>query len=189
MVTIDLMRHGEPEGGKRFRGHSVDDPLTEKGWNQMREAVKNHDKWDAIVSSPLVRCLDFAQEVAEQHGCQCDVIDDLKEVGFGIWEGKSRAIVRAMHAKEYALFYANPERNTPPEAEQLGVFYRRVLSAIKEIKQNYDDQHILLVAHAGVIRAILAQTLETPINVMYNMEITNASLIRIELGEKNKVFF
>ncbi|MHB1590203.1 MAG: histidine phosphatase family protein [Sulfuricella sp.] len=37
-TTIDLIRHGEPVGGRRYRGRT-DDPLSEKGWNQMWTAV------------------------------------------------------------------------------------------------------------------------------------------------------
>ena len=43
-TIIDLIRHGEPEGGRAFRGHSIDDPLSEKGWQQM---------WDVLAKSPL----------------------------------------------------------------------------------------------------------------------------------------
>ena len=188
MVTIDLMRHGEPQGGKRYRGNAIDDPLSEKGWQQMREAVHSGVEWDAVLSSPLLRCVEFANEVAQQQDISCDTLDDLKEIGFGRWEGKSRAIVKAMHAKEYALFYADPERNTPKNAEQLGVFYRRVLAVLKLIQQDYEGQHILLVAHAGVIRAILAHALEAPLNAMYKIEISSAALVHIELGETNRVF-
>ncbi len=189
MVKLDLMRHGEPQGGKRYRGHSIDDPLSDNGWQQMRDAVKHHESWDVIVTSPLMRCQEFADEVAGQYGIAVETIDDLKEIGFGHWEGKSRAIVKAMHVKEYALFYANPEQNPPKNAEKLGVFYRRVLAVIKDIEQRYDGQHVLLVAHAGVIRAILAHVLETPLNTMYKMDIKNACLIDIRLGEPNKVVF
>ncbi len=38
-TKIDIIRHGEPIGGPRFRGHGVDDPLSEKGWEQMWNAV------------------------------------------------------------------------------------------------------------------------------------------------------
>jgi len=41
ITTLDLMRHGEPVGGRRYRGQ-MDDPLSEKGWAQMRNAVGNH---------------------------------------------------------------------------------------------------------------------------------------------------
>ncbi len=189
MLKIDLMRHGEPQGGKRFRGHSIDDPLSEQGWQQMHDATQNKNGWDSVITSPMLRCSEFAHEIAQKENILCEEIDDLKEIGFGHWEGKSRAIVKAMHAKEYALFYANPEQNPPKNAEQLGVFYRRVLGVLKILQQNHDGEHILLVAHAGVIRAILAHALDTPINTMFKMDIQNAALINIELGEPNKVFF
>jgi len=35
MTTIDLLRHGEPEGGVRYRGDGVDDPLSARAWKQM----------------------------------------------------------------------------------------------------------------------------------------------------------
>ena len=37
-TIIDLLRHGEPDGGQKFRG-AVDDPLSPHGWEQMRSAV------------------------------------------------------------------------------------------------------------------------------------------------------
>jgi len=188
-ITLDLMRHGEAEGGKRFRGHSIDDPLSDKGWQQMRAAVEGRLGWDGIVTSPLLRCQQFATEVAEQQQISCDIIDGLKEIGFGAWEGKSRAIVKAMHAREYASFYANPEQNPPKDAEQLGVFYRRILAVLKQLQADYDGQHLLLVAHAGVIRAILSFALDTPLNAMFKMQITNASLTRVEINERCKVYF
>jgi len=163
--------------------------LSDKGWQQMRDAVHAGAEWGCVVSSPLIRCADFANEVAKQHDISCDIIDDLKEIGFGHWEGKSRAIVKAMHAKEYAQFYANPEQNPPKNAEQLGQFYRRILAVIKNLKTEYDGQNILLITHAGVIRAILAHALDTPLNSMYKMNVMNASLINIELGDSNKVTF
>jgi len=59
---IDVIRHGEPVGGRRYRGYSVDDPLTKKGWAQMRAAVPETPPWQHIVSSPLKRCLEFSQD-------------------------------------------------------------------------------------------------------------------------------
>ena len=38
-TIIDLLRHGEPLGGSRYRGNRIDDPLTEKGWRQMWRGI------------------------------------------------------------------------------------------------------------------------------------------------------
>ena len=45
ITTIDLIRHGEPVGGKKFRG-STDDPLSELGWQQMTAAVASTTEWE-----------------------------------------------------------------------------------------------------------------------------------------------
>ncbi len=34
-TIVDLLRHGEPDGGQKFRG-AVDDPLSPRGWEQMQ---------------------------------------------------------------------------------------------------------------------------------------------------------
>jgi alpha-ribazole phosphatase/probable phosphoglycerate mutase len=89
-TTLDLMRHGEPVGGRRYRGQ-IDDPLSEKGWAQMHAAVGDAAPWTRIVSSPLLRCRAFAETLSDRHGLPLALDDRLKEVGFGDWEGKSAA--------------------------------------------------------------------------------------------------
>ena len=69
-MVIDLIRHGTPVGGSKYRGHAIDDPLTEQGWQQMYAAIGNYNYWDRIISSPMHRCLDFAEQLSEQHSSQ-----------------------------------------------------------------------------------------------------------------------
>ena len=44
-TLIDILRHGQCEGGEIYRG-STDVPLTDLGWQQMRNAVASHNGWD-----------------------------------------------------------------------------------------------------------------------------------------------
>ena len=44
-TLIDLIRHGEPEGGPMFRGQT-DHPLSATGWQQMRGAIGDGEHWD-----------------------------------------------------------------------------------------------------------------------------------------------
>ena len=60
---FDLIRHGEPAGGPMFRG-SKDDPLSDTGWQQMNAAIRDDDQWDVIITSPLLRCRLFAEQLA-----------------------------------------------------------------------------------------------------------------------------
>ncbi|MGH8566487.1 MAG: histidine phosphatase family protein, partial [Gammaproteobacteria bacterium] len=81
-TVVGLLRHGEAEGGPRYRG-STDDPLTANGWMQMWMAVGTEFHWDRIVTSPLARCLDFARELSRRRSLPLEVNDDLRELHFG----------------------------------------------------------------------------------------------------------
>src|SRR5690554_8149987 len=87
-TVFDLIRHGEPEGGPMYRG-SKDDPLSEAGWQQMRDAITEVDIWDAIVTSPMLRCVHFAQELSDRYSIPLHKDERLREINFGEWEGRT----------------------------------------------------------------------------------------------------
>ncbi len=178
MTTLDFIRHGTPEGGRRYRGASVDDPLSEKGWRQMWLAVGDQCSWDLVVSSPLQRCLAFAGALAERHGLTMEVEPDFREVGFGAWEGYSPDEVARRDPKGYASFYADPVNNRPPGAEDLLDFGRRVAHAFDLWTQRAAGNRLLVVAHAGVIRAALGHVLHAPPHAWYRVKVDNAGITR-----------
>jgi alpha-ribazole phosphatase len=180
-TIIDLIRHGEPLGGRAFRGHNIDDALSEKGWEQMWHAIGDDCPWDHIITSPLSRCHSFARALAEDIGINVTTIDDLKEVGFGSWEGRTPDQIKADNLKEYEDFYKDPVNNRPPGAEILDQFIQRTTSAFESVCNEYEGEHVLIVAHAGVIRSIVAHTIHaTPLG-MYKIKIANAGISRIRI--------
>jgi len=178
-IVVDLLRHGEPVGGRAYRGNSIDDPLTEKGWAQMRLAVKEADMWDKIVTSPLTRCREFADELGQQVATEVLVQPAFREVGFGEWEGKTPDEVVASDAAGYEGFYRDPENCRPAGAEPLKEFTDRVVTAYRELVEKPAGGHMLIVTHAGVIRAIIAHVLGAPPVGMYRININNAGISRI----------
>ena len=119
-TRLDYLRHGLPEGGSRYRRHRIDDPLSGTGWAQMRATVAELGGWDRIVSSPLARCADFAHWLGAERGLPVSIENDLREVGFGDWEGHTRAQLLAECADEYPAFYADPVHDRPAGAEPPG---------------------------------------------------------------------
>ena len=172
---IDVIRHGEPVGGQRYRGYSVDDPLTEKGWSQMRAAVPETPPWQHIVSSPLKRCQEFAQELADDLQISISIEDNIKEIGFGEWEGKTPDDILAEDSQALNHFYQDPVHNRPKGAEPLGAFSERVWNAYLGIIEQHQGKHVLIVAHAGVARAITANILKMSLDDVY-------SRLKIEYG-------
>ncbi len=179
-MLIDFIRHGEPQGGSRYRGHGIDDPLSEKGWAQMRAAVAGNRPWTHVISSPLMRCRVFAKALAAERGLSCSIDSAFKEIGFGEWEGKNKQELRAERAEEFANFYLDPVRNTPTGAEPVTSFLARISAGMASLQQHWPDEHLLVVAHAGVIRAAIVTAIGADAASMYRIQVRNAGITRIE---------
>ncbi|MCW8907297.1 MAG: alpha-ribazole phosphatase family protein [Sedimenticola sp.] len=177
-TTVDLLRHGEPEGGVRFRGWK-DDPLSENGWRQMRQAIPYPRPWDVVVSSPMNRCRAFAEELAGRDNLPMEVDERLKEIGFGEWEGESPASLAEKKPLELARFWEDPIANAPPGGEPMSLFQARVESAWQDLTIRYVGRHVLLVAHGGVNRLIIGKVLGMPTRNLFKLDLPYAGISRI----------
>lgn len=174
-TRIDIIRHGEPVGGRRYRGHSIDDPLTDRGWRQMRDAMPQQPAWDRIVSSPMRRCLDFARALSGEQAIEYSIENDFREIGFGDWEGLTSKDITASDPSALERFLADPINNRPEGAEPLQDFAVRVSDAYRRTARTHSGHRVLVVAHAGVARAITAHVLGIELAHVY-------SRFRIEYG-------
>jgi alpha-ribazole phosphatase/probable phosphoglycerate mutase len=177
-TVVDLLRHGEPLGGSRYRGQ-VDDPLSERGWQQMWQAVDKASGWQRIVSSPLLRCREFALQLGERLDVPVRAEARFREIGFGEWEGKTRAELERLQPGQVQRFYQDPVAHRPMGAEPLDAFMARVGEAFTELLARYAGEAVLVVAHAGVIRAILANALDIPPASMYRIHVPNAGISQL----------
>ncbi len=184
LTRVDLLRHGEPEGGPRYRGCGIDDPLSETGWAQMWAAVGPSEgwPWQRVISSPLRRCRAFAEALAERAGLPLTVAEDLREIGFGQWEGRNKRVARALDPAAWEAFYADPVAHPPPGAEPVADFQRRVTDCYRELVAAHRGEHLLVVAHAGVMRAIVAQLLGGGPAALFRLQIDYAGMAGIEHG-------
>ena len=178
VTRIDLLRHGEPLGGHRYRGQ-IDDPLSDKGWQQMRSAVGGANEWDVIVSSPLRRCAAFAEELAAKTGLPMVTDERLKEIGFGVWEGRTAEELRKSDPHCIERFWEDPVTHRPEGAELVAGFRARVAAAWQELLDRYPGQRILVVGHAGITRMILTLVLGSPPQHLFRIQVANAGLTRI----------
>lgn len=189
MTTLDLIRHGEPVGGRKYRGQ-IDDPLSEKGWEQMRAALGDQAPWSRVISSPLSRCRAFAETLVGEHGLPLTVDARFKEVGFGVWEGKTAAEIELETPGTLARFKAHPTHARPEGAEALDIFLARVAAGIESILLTHPGEHMLIVCHAGVIRMALSHTLAIPLANAYRIEVASAGITRLRFdgGRASLVF-
>jgi alpha-ribazole phosphatase/probable phosphoglycerate mutase len=181
-ITIDLLRHGDVAGGTKLLGH-FDEPLTDLGWQQLRSVVNGETPpWTKIISSPLQRCLAFAEELTDKFDLPLSVESRFKEIGFGQWEGRLLSeIYQGQDGELMMQFWQNPSDNPAPEGESYKVFEQRVVAAWEELlgQHNNDQDHYLLLAHGGVIRTILRNVLNFPMENFFRIDVSYACLSRI----------
>jgi alpha-ribazole phosphatase len=179
-TRIDLLRHGEPVGGRRYRGQ-IDDPLSETGWQQMRAAVSDRRDWDIIYTSPLRRCAEFAAELAARHALPLVRDPRFMEIGFGSWEGCTAEELRHSDPQCIERFWRDPVGNRPEGAETIASFHARVSEAWRDLLAAHPGQRILIVGHAGITRMILSLVLDIPPQRMFRIQVENAGLTRIRV--------
>ncbi len=147
----------------------------------MRSAIAEHHPWSAIVSSSLQRCAAFAEEVATRHQLPLTQDQQLMELGFGEWEGKTAQQLMEEDPEALNNFWRDPINNPPPGGETLAYFRKRVLKGWQNAITQHRGEHILMVGHAGMMRMIIREVLGMPLENMFRLHIPNAGITRISI--------
>jgi broad specificity phosphatase PhoE len=175
---VDLLRHGEAQGGARFRG-GHDDPLSAEGWDQMTRATAVNPGWTRVVCSPSQRCSAFAQRIAERCNLPRSIMSGLRERGFGTWEGLA---AHQIPSEELTRFWDDPVGYVPPGGEPFQAFRERVVVAWGQVCDEAGP-FTLAVTHGGVIRVVLAEVLRMPPEASLLIEVPPACLSRLRVPE------
>jgi ribonuclease H / adenosylcobalamin/alpha-ribazole phosphatase len=177
-----LLRHGQTAMSveKRYSGLS-DVPLTETGLRQAAAAAKRlaGAGISAIVSSPLQRAVQTAEEVAAVTGVGVSTDEGFCETDFGAWEGLTFAEVRERWPAELATWLADPAV-PPPGGESFAAVSERVISALHRVLQERDHQTILIVSHVTPVKTLVASALLAPPAALYRMHLDLAALCEID---------
>ena len=163
MLTIDLLRHGALEGGVKYRG-TLDEALTQAG------RVAMDDVWqclqgevDTIICSPLSRCAEPALSWAEQAAIPCLIEPVIQELSYGDWEGLTAEGIESTYPGVLQAWRQDPTQMTPPNGESMLDFSKRIQVFLHHLIQEHKQGHVLLVAHSGSIRMLIAHALQAPI--------------------------
>src|SRR5215472_14864783 len=157
-----LLRHPEPDAAARGRCYGAFDvPLSTEGIRAAYAlaATLAPERLDAIYTSPLQRCADTAEILAEGRSSSLQRIEALREMNFGAWEGKTYEEIAALYPELYQQWMDRPTEIVFPGGECFREMRMRVLSALDRFLSEHAGQSLGLVTHGGVIRIILAEAL------------------------------
>ena len=111
-----------------------------------------------VVASDLSRARETAEIIARSLGVEGVRVDPgLRERGYGVFEGLTRADCEAQHPEEWARYVAD-HRHTPTRAEPDAEVAARMRAAVARAGAHAGDTRgaVLVVSHGGSIRALLA---------------------------------
>lgn len=180
-TTFVLVRHGETPltAEKRFSGSGGDDPgLSEKGlWQARRvaDALAARGTVQAVVTSPLARCRQTAQAVADRLGLDVRVDEGLRETDFGAWEGLTFAEVKERYPEELDAWLGSAKA-APPGGESFAAVARRVSLSRDKLIARHPGRTVLLVTHVTPIKTLVRLALGAPPESLFRMELSAAAV-------------
>ena len=180
-TRILLARHGETEWNRlgRWQGHA-DPPLNETGRRQA-SALAEQLEGDGIVavySSDLRRASETARIVADR--LRLGVTEDraLREIDVGSWSGLTREEVRERYPEGFARWL---DGEIGHDGETREALTARVVRAVERIAAAHPDEHVLLVTHGGVARALRRHAAGDPGESLENAGTVALALVEGEL--------
>jgi probable phosphoglycerate mutase len=177
-TQVLLLRHGQTAMSvqKRYAG-ITDVPLNDTGIAQADAAARRlaDAGLDAIVSSPLLRTRQTAEEVAARCGLPVEVDEGFRETDFGQWEGLTFAEVRERWPDELTRWLSDPLA-TPPGAEKFSDADARVRAALDRVLSAHAAQRVLVVSHVGPIQTLICSVLGAPPAALFRMHLDTAAL-------------
>jgi len=186
MTTILLIRHGENEyvAKGRLAGRLSGVHLNDNGKMQAQALSKvlAHAPIKAIYSSPLERCIETAQPLADARKLDVLPRDGLLEIDFGSWQDKTLKSLR--RRKLWKTVQANPSRMEFPEGETFVNAQMRITQEMEALSKIHGPKEMIACfAHSDIIRLAVAYYIGTPLDLFQRIAVSPASISTIYLGE------
>lgn len=166
-LRVALVRHGEADGSVRGRCcGSLDPPLSHQGRYQVQRAGRLLKRLAAaIYTSPQRRAIDSARALGLAAPLEVD--DRLREIDFGLLEGLTFEEVADRYPDVWRGWMQAPVDVAFPQGEQFGAFSNRVDLVVADLTTHHRGRPIVVVAHGGVNRLILARALGLDLRHMF----------------------
>jgi isoleucyl-tRNA synthetase len=158
-----LLRHGEAISNVKnilsSEPESFENHLTKKGKDTIKKVAKKlKGKVDIIFSSPLKRTRETSEILAKELGI--DIVYDLRlrEIGFGVLNGKNIKEYHDLIENDPLLGYFR----APEGGENLIEVSERAYELFLEIEKKFENKRILIVSHSDVIWSLIGKMLALP---------------------------
>lgn len=185
-TVVYLIRHAETTWNAEVRLQgTLDAPLSERGVRQVRHLVEalRSVSLAALYSSPLPRAQATARPLSDACGLPLQIVDDLREMHQGDWEGRLVEEVAAADGERLQAWRNSPAEVRLPGGESLADVHTRAMRAFGVLITRHRRETIAVVAHGGVNRAILLTLQGAPLGDFRQIRQHNACMNIIEVDD------
>jgi broad specificity phosphatase PhoE len=183
-TTVLLIRHAHTDAiGQWLCGRRLGITLSVSGREQAEElarALATTVPFEAVYTSPLERAHMTASAIARHQPTHLHVCDELVDIDFGEWSGKTFAELDTDPA--WHAFNAERARAAVPGGEQPTMVQQRIVAAIAGLAAAHQGASIAVVSHADVIRFALLHYRSTTLDRYHEIEIDPASVSAVSLS-------
>jgi broad specificity phosphatase PhoE len=186
-ITLYVVRHGETDWNAALRLQGQTDiPLNDRGRGQAARngqalrAVLAADPSLDFVSSPLVRTTETMDIVRRELGLAPRAYptdDRLKEIAFGVWEGKTWDDIDTFKDTNGRGRVDNPYHWQPEGGESYAQLSHRVAGWLATITRNS-----IVVTHGGVTRVLRGQILGLPPTKIAELAVPQDKILVLQSG-------
>jgi probable phosphomutase (TIGR03848 family) len=183
VATVVLLRHARStaNGSGVLAGRRPGVDLDSAGQQQARELVGRFATVPLvdIVSSPLLRCRQTVNPLAQARELPPVVEERLSEVDYGKWTG--RELKTLVKEPLWTVVQQHPSAAVFPEGEGLATVQARAVAAVRAHDLRITMEHgaeavWLLCSHGDVIKAILADALGQHLDSFQRIVVNPASV-------------
>ncbi len=186
MRRIYLVRHAQSEFNEKgiFQGR-LDSDLTPLGFVQARMVARflEREGIEAVLTSPQRRAYKTALTVGDVLGLEVEVDERLKEMSFGILEGRRFWDLLREEGSMMRSWLTDPLRNPLPTQEPVEKFEKRILSFLEDLRTR-PEERIAVIGHGGTLHGILCLTLGMGLGKLWWVHMDNTGVTLLEEGQE-----
>lgn len=163
MKTFYFVRHGETaSNAEGLTMGQIDIPLNVRGQSQARETADWLRRYpiERLVSSDLSRARETATPLGKYLGLKVEADRRLREMSFGIFEGRHIADCEKEHPDIVARWRVGEFDFAPPGGETRRSLMERTQAVLRELI-TATEEHIAVFAHGGTLNAIHSHIIES----------------------------
>ena len=184
-TRLYLVRHGCTKSNRdhRYMGRSEEGLSGDGRWQarQLAQRLAN-TQLVAIYSSPLQRCKETAQIIAQPHRLDIEIVPALIELDLSRWSGLTAAEIEAREPDVWDVWCKNPAKLLIPGIEPFEDLQQRIRIGLDQLIEGHPNDAIAAITHDGIIRIAVLEALGMSLHHYRAIAMSNTGVTTLDFA-------